>query len=81
MPNTPQPGQAGVEIEITPEMIEAGAAYILDRYPSNGIPILGFEADEAERLVRLMLLRIGFRLADDCFPNDNRKAVELASSL
>ena len=67
------------EIEVTPEMIGAGAAYVLEYYPSDGMPILGFEADQAERLVRKILLRIGFRLVDNCFPNDDRKAVELAS--
>ena len=67
------------EIEITPEMIEAGAAYVLEYYPSNGKPILAFEADQAERLVRKILLRMGFRLTDNCFSNDDRKAVELAS--
>ena len=67
------------DVEITPEMIEAGAAYVLECYPSNGMPILGFEEDQAEQLVRKILLRMGFRLADDCFPNDDRKAVELTS--
>ena len=78
MPRLSDERQASVEI--TPDMIKARAAYVLEYYPSNGMPILGFDADQAECLVRKILLRIGFRLSDDCLANNDRKAQDRASS-
>ena len=36
---SPKPGQAGAEIDVTPEMVEAGVDVLLDQDPEHGIDV------------------------------------------
>ena len=69
MPNLSQNGQVGAEIEVTPEMVEAGTEFVMGFFAAEWGGRKGISRDEAAAVAQGVLAVVGVQ----CEPASKRQ--------